>query len=197
MKIVMDYFIAIADPARLEGCVISRFPAAMVPIYQPAEGIPLGALYPQPLDFVMASDRGGKAVFDCIHNTLGYFIVSAELRDVLEQECPTAIEFLPINLINHKGRRDKRDFFIANVLGTVDCVDLDKSDYVEDAMTSGEFLYLDKLVVDEPRIPANRNIFRIASMPSIVLVRDDLASTLRQSGVDGLGLLPLDTPLDI
>ncbi|WNG14148.1 imm11 family protein [Cystobacter fuscus] len=192
-----EHFIITAD-FHGDSCILDRHPEYFEHIWQAAEGVRLGSLYPpQPLRLAMSRRMGGKAVFDIIANTLGYLIVSERVRGVLERNATADIEFLPIQLVDHKGRDETRGFFIANVLGQVDCVDLKASRYEESALSPGEFFALTKLVLDETRVDARRNIFRITRLPQVILVREELAAGLRESGATGLSLLQLGTEVSL
>lgn len=194
---VRDYFILTAQP-HPDSCVLDRYPAHFEHIWQATEGVLLGGRYPsRPLRFEMSRRVGGKRLLDCIENTLGYLIVSEIVREVLEAQATTAIEFLPIQLVNHKGRMEPRRFFITNVLGQVDCIALARSRYEESALRPGELCDLTTLALAPEQVDPERNIFRLARRPRVILIREDLASALRQSGVQGLAFLPLGTEVSL
>lgn len=191
------YFILRAkdDP---DGCVLDRYPPACAPLWQATEGVPLGALHPSPPPvFEMSRRVGGKALHDCVDNTLGYLVVSERVRGVLEARATAPIEFLPLLIQNHKGRREPRGFFIANVLGQVGCADRARSQYIDSAMRPGQFCDLTKLLLDPDRVDPERNIFRLAELPRVILVREDLADALRQSGATGLDLIAPGTEVSL
>ncbi|NVJ04129.1 hypothetical protein HUW63_02575 [Myxococcus sp. AM001] len=194
----MSHYFVLSAGAHPDGCVLDQHPSSFEHIWQATEGIPLGNRFPpHPLGLPMSRRMGGKATFDIVTNTLGYLIVSERIRDVLERHATTAIEFLPIELINHKGRRDTGPFFIANILGQIDCVHLGESVYEESALAPGEFSELTRLVLDASRVDTARNIFRISRLPRVILVREDLATRLKESGATGLALIPLESEVSL
>lgn len=181
-----------------DACVLDHYPSGFQALWQPTEGVASGARAPSsPPEFEMSRRLGGKLVQDCVENTLGYTIVSERVRAVLESHASTPIEFLPLHIRNHKGRREPQTFFIVNVLGQVSCADRARSQYIESAMRPGQFCDLTKLFLDPERVDAKRNIFRLAELPRVILVRSDLADLLRHSGVTGLELLPLGTEVSL
>ncbi|MBU8897877.1 DUF1629 domain-containing protein [Corallococcus sp. M34] len=185
-----EYFILTAEPLR-DGCVIDRFPEGTDDIWQATEGVLLGSsLTREPLRLSMSKRIGGKAISDAIENTLGYLIISERVRNILESYANAAIEFVPVRLINHKGREEPHKLFIANILRTTDCVDREASLYEESALAPGQFTRITKLVLDPTRIDLSDDIFRIASRPRIIIVTTRLAADLRASGAVGLDLLP-------
>lgn len=177
-----------------DGCVLDNYPSSLKALWQATVGMPLGAAYPSPPpDFEMSRRLGGKVLFDCVENTLSYLIVSERIRGVLEAHATTAIEYLPLRLLNHKKRYVSQAFYIANVLGQVDCADRARSRYVESSMRPGQFCDLTLLCLESARVDTKRNIFRLAQMPRVILVSEDLATALRDSQATGLDLLPLET----
>ncbi len=181
-----------------DGCVLDRYPSGFEALWQATEGVASGPLHPSPPPaFEMSRRVGGKALYDCVENTLGYIIVSERVRVVLEARANMPIEFLPLHILNHKGRREPRAFFIANVLGQVDCADRARSQYIESSMRPGQFCDLTKLFLAPDRVDAKRNIFRLAELPRVILVQEELAEALRQSGTTGLELLPLGTEVSL
>ncbi len=154
-----------------DGCVLDRYPSGYEPLWQATQGVPLGARHPSPPPvFEMSRRLGGKALYDCVENTLGYLIVSERVRGALEDRATSPIEFLPLHIQNHKGRREPRGYFIANVLGQVDCADRARSQYMDSSMRPGQFCDLTMLFLDPARVDPKRNIFRLAELPRVILV---------------------------
>ncbi|NTX60212.1 hypothetical protein HUA74_06025 [Myxococcus sp. CA051A] len=181
----------------LDDCVIDQYPRDMPCIWQPTEGVPTRHLYPAALDFHMSRRMGGKVVTDCLRNTLGYLFVSARFRHVLESSAGVDIEYLPLRLINHKGRRQPGEFFIANVLGTLDCMDMQRSEYEPSALRKGEVFGLRKLELEVGRIEPSRNMFRLTTMPRLILVRQELVRAMEQAALTGVAVSPVGASVDL
>nr|WP_163781128.1 DUF1629 domain-containing protein [Myxococcus vastator] len=141
--------------------------------------------------FEMSRRLGGKVVHDYVENSLGYLIVSERVRSVLEHLATAPIEYLPLRITDHKGRLHPHAFFIVNVLGHVACADRTRSQYLESSMRPGQFCDLTRLYLDTDRVDARKNIFRLAELPRVILVREDLAEALHQCGSAGGELLPM------
>ena len=191
-----SYFILTAAND-LDGCVVDQYPRDMQCIWQPTEGVRVRPLYPSALDFHMSRRMGGKRVSDVLRNTLGYFIVSERMRHLLEAGSTADIEFLPLQLFNHKGRRELQTFFIANVLAVFDCMDPRRSEYEPSALKKGELFELRRLHLDTSRIDPRRNIFRLASMPRVIIIREELAHVLQEAGLTGMDLIPMGSAVTL
>src|SRR5438128_11354704 len=86
------------------------------------EGVPVAKLIPNNRTLQLDRTRGAM-VPDFIPNALGLLLVSAGLKALLEKHADAAIEFVPVTIRNQRGRQLKETYFIANVLGKVDCLD--------------------------------------------------------------------------
>jgi len=174
-----------------EHCAIYDFPKGYVDTAGPAEGERVGDDHTDGQAFRMAKEVPGLVVADLIRNALGYVICSGRMKAILAQHATADIEFLRITLLNHKGRTASDDCHIANILGAVDCVDRDRTEGREHPVVQGQMSSITRLFLDESRIPADANLFRIATRPRVVIVRDDLRSVFDREGMSGIGYLTL------
>jgi hypothetical protein len=191
----MDYFIWSTARDRLY-CTLDRLPEGNQALFRPRLGRPMGADYPEPLPFPMSPDLGGIKVADLVHNTLGYYIVGPTVRDVLAKESGAEFEFLPIQIVNRKGRTEGVERWIANLLGgQVPCADLSRSSMREMAIKKGRYTSLERLVIDAARVDPALRIFRLGEMPQLFIVRDDLRTALQASGASGMQFHAMGVPV--
>lgn len=167
-----------------EYCAIFRFPDGMRDIYKPAEGVRMGTSYREGLRFRMAKEERGLKIPDVIPNALGYFMVSARMKQLLGHS-GAEIEFLRFTLLNHRGRVANNDCYIANVIGLLDCVDMKRSDGDLGVVEPDRFMYLRRLVLRESKIPRSAKLFRPFALPSVIVVRRDLKEIFENEGVTG------------
>lgn len=149
------------------------------------EGKRMGHRYPSDVQFHMGRSYPGIVVPDLIRNLCGYCLVSSKLKEIIESEVEAEIEFLPFALYNHKGRIAGQDCYIANVLDTIDCVDLSRSQGSEFKIVPGTFRQIRKLYLNYDRIPVNAKLFRVPQMMRVLIIRDDLKAVLEQSNITG------------
>jgi hypothetical protein len=145
----------------------------------------MGEAYPSGLEFAMTKKEKGIRIADVIPNACGYFMVSARMKDLLEQHAQVEIELLRFTLLNHKGKVASDDCYIANVIGMVDCVDMGQTQGTPNPMRAGRFMYLRRLVLDEARIPPDRRLFRTRAVPEVLIIRDDLKQVFEREQVTG------------
>lgn len=162
-----------------------------------AEGRRMGDHFPGRVTFAMHPASPGIVVPDLVDNTLFYTLVSSRLKALLETESGAEIEWLPFTLVNHKGRVAIDDGFIANVIGKVDCVDRARTAAAKSAYAPSEFLAIDRLHLDPAKIPPDARLFRIAPMPSVMIVRDDLRAQIDGMGATGVAWVAMGEDCDI
>jgi hypothetical protein len=191
----MDYYIWSTERNSLF-CTLDRLPDGNQAMFRARIGRPMGADYPDTLPFHMSSDLGGIKVADLVRNTLGYYIVGPAIHEVLSKESGESFEFLPIDIINRKGRREDAARWIANLLGEpVVCADLSKSTMREMALKKGRYSSLQRLVIDTGRVDPSLKIFRLGEMPHLFIVRDDLRAALDASGATGMQFHAMGVPV--
>lgn len=172
-------------------CAIFDFADGMKQTFKPATGVRMGDAYPQGTRFKMAKEERGLKIADVIPNALGYFMVSAKMKELLERHSGVEIEFLRFTLLNHRGRVASEDCYIANVIGTHDCVDLQKSDGDRNALIAHRFMYVRRLVLAEDKIDPQAPLFRTTTVPQVMIVRDDLEDIFEKEGVTGPTFYPV------
>lgn len=165
-----SYYILIADDDPKYCCIEDVPEPLLAKEWRITEGRRMDDRYPDDVQFRMGSHYPGLVVPDVICNLCDYWMISGRLKDVIESEVPSNVEYLPFTLVNHKGRTVDGSFFIANVTDVIDCVDLQRTEYVESRLEPGTFMWLKKLEIDESRLTGTEHVFRIAQMPHLIIV---------------------------
>jgi hypothetical protein len=133
------------------------------------------------------SQEGGDMLTDIVDNISGELIVSSRAREVLESEGVTGdvVEYLPFTLKDKRGRRTKGQFYLANLLLKVDCMDREKSDFsVSDF--DGRVLGVDTLKVLNEKIPPEAKLFRLGEYTRLIVIRSDLVRRINDEKLTGL-----------
>lgn len=159
--------------------------------YQLREGIPVNSWFPGDVTFTLAEDYGIKLT-DSIPNTLNRLIVSQKLKCALEEKSEADIEFLPVHIRNHKGHVVQQPYFIANLLSTVECVDRERSQFQASAIRPDQIFTFFRLALDTSKIPPDAKIFRLKEARNLIIVREDLADDILNSGCDGMMFLEME-----
>lgn len=180
----MSRFSTLSVPYHPDHCAVFAAPESMTDRFKAATGVRMGDAY-DAQRFRLADEAPGIVMSDFVHNALGFLMVKGRVRDLLAARATAEIEFLPFALLDHKGRVADPEAWIVNVLGTSDCVDLQRTVGTAKAGRTGQFLEITELHLDEARVDRQQNIFRIAARPRVIVVRDDLRAALEELGVTG------------
>jgi len=155
------------------------------------DGVPVSQVIPP--DRVIELDKtSGTVIPDSIPNSLLLLLVSDELRGCLEKHSGAQIEFVPFTLQNQRGRKMKEPYFIANVLGRVDCMDRKKSDVDWSAIEPDSADLIRRLVLVPSQLPRKARLLRVGNVDGVFLVREDLAQELLRGPSYGAFFQDLD-----
>ncbi len=180
-----DYFV-VRPTNDKKACYVEDYPSMVEDFEMPTTGERMGDAYPPDVRLEMSSEFKGILVPDNIPNALGYFLVSQAAKAVLEQHVTGAeIEFLPFSLVNHKGRKSPETAYIANVIGTSDCVDMDATDGSPGTFRDDEFSFIHSLKLDPDRIDAEANLFRLRPLSEMIVVRSDMKEAIEAAKLSG------------
>jgi hypothetical protein len=123
----------------------------------------------------------------------GFVLLSAAAKAFLEQKQVRNIEYLPIKIINHKGRAMIEPYFVLNPLEIVDCIDKDASGVRLSPMNKTMIKSCKQLVLHEEKVPAEARVFRTAFWSGRILIRRDLAEEMNAAGLTGMTFLEPQT----
>jgi hypothetical protein len=96
------------------------------------------------------------------------------------------VEYLPVQILNHKKKLASKDYFILNPLSVVDCVDIEASEVEWDVIRTDFIESCASLVVRDSLVPADVHVFRPKHLESDILVRSELVNALTAAGLEGL-----------
>jgi hypothetical protein len=155
-------------------------------------GISLTKSFPTDAAFHMDPDFPKNLLLtDNMLNSDSAMVVSAELADALRAQKVSKLEYLPVAIIDHKGKVASKNYSILNPLDLVDCIDREKSEFRPSRILPGEIDKFDKLVLDEARIPEDRPLFRMKGFNDIALASRALVDVLTKGNFTGLGWMPV------
>jgi hypothetical protein len=129
---------------------------------------------------------------DSLINTDRLLVGSLRLKQFLQARGSKKIEYLPVEIIDHKGKIASRDYFIIHPVEPVNCIDTEKSGVVWNPVVKGKIRRLNKLVLDESRIDPDRELFRPDLFFDVILVRRDVAEAVGSQQFTGMRWIELD-----
>lgn len=166
-------------------CVI-LVPQLLTDDFELTEGVSLAARWPAdvvcPMDPQWPKDL---QLADSLHGTR-VRVISDRLRRALNEAGVGGVEFLPVAIINHKGRVAARDYWVVNPPATIDCIDLDASGVEWNSIDPELIDGCEQLVIRPETVPATTQVFRPRFDPGLILIRSEFAHHLQVQGFTGL-----------
>ncbi|MCC6418737.1 MAG: hypothetical protein IT429_10920 [Gemmataceae bacterium] len=169
-----------------EGFCKVNAPQGIERLFELSRGVSRAAGFPDDAYCEMDADYPKDIqLSDNLYGT-SYAIVSLRLRQELEKAGVANVEFLPIKILNHKGRVASKDYFLMNPLTVCDCIDVDKSGVKWNAIAKDKISRCAGLVLRADQVPPDCRMFRPKFWTNLILVRTELADQLSAAGLLGL-----------
>jgi hypothetical protein len=150
-----------------------------------ARGWPADAHFPMDQNF-----PNDLTPADFILNGNNVLLVSKRVKEFLEAEKVSAVEYLPVAIVNHKGRKEKEPFFIVHPLEHQDCIDLEKTQVRRNAIDAEVFSNVKNLTFDPKALNPKLTLFALKRFSSIAVFRADLAEKILATGFTGVKFVP-------
>lgn len=142
-------------------------------------GLPWEGRFP-PVGFRFHPDFPDNTILsDSLMNQNQMIVVSEQLRDFIVGEKIPAVEFLPVNVRDHKGK-PTAPYFIAHLLQPIDCLDREASGAVVRPTAKDQIMAVKRVVLRPDAIPQDRTFFAVAGFLRIKMVRRDLADSIER-----------------
>ncbi|EYF06841.1 imm11 family protein [Chondromyces apiculatus] len=116
-------------------------------------------------------------------------VVSAKVKRALDDAHSKNVEFLPIKIINHKGRVASDEYFVLNPLEICDCIDVQQSNVEWNDLDPEAICACDALILKESAVPESLSVFRLKHWKNLIVIRRSLAESMLSQGLTGLNFL--------
>lgn len=157
------------------------------------EALPLREDFPREAAFHMNPDFPNDLLLpDNVGNSLEAVLVSQRLHAFLEAQGLGDVEYLPVAIIDHKGRVASDSHVIVHPVGPVECIDMARTACRMSEIVEGDIDDVERLVLDESRIPAGRRLFKLKGLGDPTIVIREFAQQLDAQGFSGLGWCEID-----
>ncbi len=136
------------------------------------------------LRFIMDKDTRRGRMTD--HISITAFpgeIFSNKAVELLKAMNIENIELIDFEIYDPEQDKIYDDYKVVNIVGVVDCVDLDRSNLR--FYQSGNIKFIRKLALDESKIPEEVKIFRLEKFKLLIVVHDDIKKAFEAAGITG------------
>jgi hypothetical protein len=157
------------------------------------DGLPLAGEFPEDAFFPMDANFPERIrLSDCLDNLNQSVVVSRRLRDYLIGLDLSGVEYLPVKIVNHKGRISSTEYSVVNPSFSVDCLDVGASGVTYNPIVKTDVMDMDQFVLDESKIDPELRMFRVRNVPGPILVRRDLAEEIDAQGFTAILWMELE-----
>ena len=154
-------------------------------------GLSVASTFPSDVSYRMSDRFPDDLLLSDNFKVAAQVLVSEALQLRLVSALPEhRLEFLPVSIINHKGRVASDRYFILHPLDVVDCIDIKKSKVSWNPLNKTEVMSSKGLVIDENAVPENLRMFRPRHWGGYIMLRPSLADELGEAGFSGLRFIP-------
>jgi hypothetical protein len=168
------------------------------PVFKLQNGIPRNGDAPVNAYYTMKANLPQNTVFtDSLRNMDVLIVGSAKLRQFFEARKSKCVEYLPVGIMDHKGKLSPREYSIIHPVVPVDCLDEAKSGARYSRIAKQDIANVKKLVLDPSKLDLERELFRLDRFFRVILIRRDVAVEIDKAGLTGMRWVePSDFPED-
>ena len=149
-------------------------------------GRKLAKVWPTDMSFRMDPERPKDVtLLDSISNLEKVLLASPKLREFLRAQSLPEAEFLPVTILDHKGRVASKDYSIVNCLRVVDCVDQQRSVFRWDGLDEPSMI-VSVMALSAATLGDADTMIRPKFVPGRVLYREDLMRAILQQRFSGV-----------
>lgn len=154
--------------------------------YELTQGRPLAKVWPKDVRAGMDRDfKKATGLTDDLMNMDSVKVCSGRLVELLEKSGVKHVEYLPLTILDHKGKVASTDYFILNPVGLVDALDRKASEPDYNLIDKELINWVARTVLDPRRLDPERKVFRLAGLRLPVLVERPLAEAMKGAGMVG------------
>ena len=144
-----------------DGAVLSAVPDSGPKAYKYKKGKSLLQDYPDRDKAIMVFDSvhypDQSKLYDILPMLGSVIVANNKVKNVLDNMNVENIEYLPIRLWDHQKEPVSDDYYILNPLGSVDFIDMEKSEYVMNPLNESQIDDIEDLVINIDKPPKRQN----------------------------------------
>ena len=144
---------------------------------------------------LVAEDEIPSEMSDMLLARVELHVYSSRLMATLASAGVTNIEYFPITVVDKKRNVTRTDYQVANIIGSVACLDVSNSGVDTFSDGSGyssveEFSLLEDRIQALPGMKAPPLLFRLAEFKFHVIAHEALKNAFERDGITGVRFIP-------
>jgi hypothetical protein len=157
-------------------------------------GVPFKDKFPAAAQYQMSKEHKKETgLNDDLPNTDSVKVCSARLVEFLKKKQLKNVEYLPVSILNHKGKLASKDYFIVHPIFPQDALDIDASEASFNDINPDEIDSVEELVLKKRGLDPEVRLFRLKKFFNPVLIDKKLADEMEGAGFIGSYIQDLDS----
>lgn len=157
-------------------------------VHDIAYGVPVAHRFPATAEFRFDPEfKRNTLLADCLINVASMLLCSARLKDFIASRNPEKVEYLPVRVVDIKGKPVEASYFVVHPIEPVDCIDFAKSQVKRSAVDPDSILTVQHLEIDGSKVPAAQLLLRPKGHANVILIRRTLMAEIEAAGFTGVG----------
>jgi hypothetical protein len=149
-------------------------------------GVSLADDMPTNLQFTADPDYPNDLLMlDSFGNTQSVIPISPKLKTFLEQKNIPNLEFIPVDMLDHKGRVITQ-YFLLHSTEVIDAIDKDETDLEVDDLNEEMYDSVDDLTLIDESVPSHIQIFKVKGLYDVTCISKALAQEIDDNGFTGI-----------
>ena len=183
----------IMDSANVPNACVLGNPPRLPKRWQFSQGIPRAATFPADFSWPMNPDfPNATLLVDNLINTDNMLVISPKLKNFFVEQGIDHVEYLPLTILDHRGRPAAKDYVVARLIYPFDCLDVSASKASFSDIQPDVVMDVEKVVLDPAKIDPSRQLFRAKGFPAATIVTKKLADAIDAGGFVGIRWISLD-----
>jgi uncharacterized protein DUF1629 len=142
------------------------------------------------IEFAKPTDDAGE-LLDCVTTMFRGWVISTKFREALEAARVDNIDYYPAKITDASSGRVHDNYWAANIVGLVSCMDRQKSKYASRAVSPDLVRNIDELHLDYSKIHGEK-IFRLKEYFRLILVDETVKQAITDAQLRGVLLVPAE-----
>lgn len=177
---------------------LGNYPDSIKKRYQLRKGVSRLNNWPTEVVFEYSNHRPeGMILTDWVKNRAGLLIISDRFKKTLSEFDIQYLEYLPIQIMDHKKRIVSESYWIANFVILIEAIDKIQSIFKNSPGNDGKIFTFKKFVLKNNILQNGPKIFRLKEQPMLILIRNDLKERIESEKLTGIQFIETDNYISL
>lgn len=175
----------LGDPDEPDRCVLHNFVDGLLDeTWRITSGQPIAQLWPEHAVIKMTDEDRSPKLASFLSNVSDMLLVSLPFRHLIARHCVgVPIEYLPLIVMDPRGRPLSESHFLINPLGTFDCMNYDRSQLRRSRTNQSRITHVETLVLSPEKMVAAPQLFRPKDSEQDYVFGENLVQDIRAANL--------------